>query len=402
MAPNKRKRTINDEQRKPKCSREVNQNKKLSDLNEDVLIEIFLYLNEEDLLNVVNASKVFSSICHRTVKQKYKNAFFKLPLDTTRYKCMTNTNYAVELSIEFLRCFGKDISKIKLNYRLFDSEKCNSIIHDMVLETCHESLTEIEFINLSIDLKINKCFTKLKTLRIASGNVDNSVCQFSRWFPKVEKLYINCVNNIATKLNARRGISSLKRFSLCSCSWSGKIFKLNQFISSNPQLKVLGVNEDQSIYDHIEYHTMNKSDSLKGAVSPVQMMTVKLGMISQESIRHLATDRIEHLELKNSISSDACALIAKCLNLKTLKLFFGFTGSSLCRLFEKDPWKSAANHRLLTQLELVFDIYEDTDVLKIGLMAIVPYLKECKNLCAISDSILRELTMFWWIPMDQY
>lgn len=395
MDPNKRKSSTNDEEHNLKRQRQTDNNKKLEDLNEDVLTEIFLYLNEDELLWVVKASKKFLNSCCRAAEKTYRNNYIELPLSSELAKSYTNKDF--NRTFEFVRFFGKNISKMKVNYRQIDSSSRRHL-HELIVETCHENLIEIQFNNVSTDMRINKCFAKLQTLRIWYGNIDNSMCQFTKWFPKIENLFISQVHNISTKLIPADQVSSLKHFSLTSIG--SNLCNLNQFIQRNPQLMELRL----GVYDshqsgHANDTTMNTNNSVQSATGPAQMMTVKL----DNGVPHFLfpKDRIEHLEVP-SCDGQISDFIGKCFYLKSLKLNQNVISryrpmTKLRQLFEGATWMQSAKHELLTYLEINFRLIEDFNPVHAGLLAIVPYLEQCHKLNSVKVTY-QSVYESDWIP----
>lgn len=78
---------------------------------------------------------------------------------------------------------------MKINYGYIGDAECKEF-HDLVIKTCCATLVDITFHGLSMDLKFEKYFSKVKTLGFCFGNIDDSLWQFTEWFPKVEKLLI--------------------------------------------------------------------------------------------------------------------------------------------------------------------------------------------------------------------
>lgn len=408
MAPNKRKSFLIDEQTEPKRQRKIKKNMKLSDLNEDVLVQIFLYLNENELLDVVHATKMFLNCCRRVVEKKYKKNTVILPLGNAGFSSKNCSEIDFNRSMDFVRYLGENISKMAIHYGKLTDGKSKRF-HDLVLKFCHATLIDIEFYDLSIDLKINKCFPKVKYLGIFNGNVDDSLCQFTNWFPKVEKLFIGCVCNIATKFNTRREISTLKDFSFTDALKRDSVLelcKLNQFIVNNPQLEVLHLNIDSNILRNFN-RSVSPRKLVLNSVSPGQMRNVQLKLLDTDAILHLTIpkDRIEHLEVNNCTSNEVTEFVANCFNLKTLKLKdlllnWNVLETVLVEIFKGATWKRIAKHDLLTHLEIHFKIVAASDALTVGLLAILPFLEQCSELRSVKVGYFF-LNERYWIPNAQ-
>lgn len=100
-------------------------------------------------------------------------------------------------------------------------------------------------------------------------------------------------------------------------------------------------------------------------------------------------DRIEHLVmLTETLSPQICKFIEKCVNLKTLK-FDTILGADP-DLFIGAPWIDSARNKFLSHLEVTMNfrniLYHDSTI---GLSAIQPFLKECKDLITIKVLYIR-------------
>lgn len=205
MASRKRKHQITDEPNRKlhivAAKKTLPMPLKLSDLNDDVIGEIFSYLSAEDLVNVVNMDDVFLASCSRAFQRNYKNKCIKLPLRETG---STTGGDDFIKNAQLLRYFGEDISK--LEFTIDNDNPMNLSIYHLMVVHCHETLTEIKFLYPSTELKIYKCFKKLTTMTICHGSVDQSMCQFGTWFPVLENLFVNYVDNVKySKVRAQIG-----------------------------------------------------------------------------------------------------------------------------------------------------------------------------------------------------
>lgn len=364
---------------------------KLSDLNEDVLLKIFSYLNEEEMINIVKARGLFLATCQQAFKHKYKNKYIEISLHLD-YRPI----------IDLLRYFGKNITKLQLHYSWANKVK-RARIHDRVLGTCHDTLIEIHFIGISAESKIDKCFTKLKTLHIAHGSVDNSMCQFGKWFPRMEDLRITSITNIDTKLNVRRHIPSLKRFSMvfsknCTDRYMLRVCKLNNLIYSNLQLSEICLKLSDTHNDAV-IGRVNMVDV--AAAIPKQLTSLKLelvysrGLYSEELAQLMVPKgSIEHLELTtNRLNEQTCDFVKSCSNLKSMTLVIDFL--RICfmadQFFRGRAWLDSTKHVHLTDLNICF--YAEVrffavdfavDTLNIALLAVEPFMKHCRNLNTVT------------------
>lgn len=376
METRSRKRnSIGNAEVKPKQSRRTAQTTKLTDLNEDVLVHVFEYLDTENMINVVKASKTFLKSSQRAFKRQFLNKYIELPL--------RDTNKAFERSTEIIRYFGENISKLELNYGILKGQR-NKQMHDLVMKQCNETLIEIHFRGLSTNLTINKCFPKLKTLNISEGCVDSSLCALEKWFPSVENFEIVCVENLSPKLAIGRNIPSLKGFAMDFCLHSPSRFnikQLNDFIKCNPQVKELSLTLDKHMFDT----TKKEVDLIDDRDAKVygEMMTLKVlmysGTLAELAIPH---DRIGHFELQSTkceTHKQICGFIANCINLSILKLEIKVCCVASRKIFEGVAWIDYAKRAHLTRLEICFEMKGRgrglINPFDIGLVAIQPHLQ---------------------------
>lgn len=225
---------------------------------------------------------------------------------------------------------------------------------------CHDTLVEIQFICISAELEITKCFSKLKTLDLSYGSVDLSFFQFGKWFPKMENLIINSISNVDT-LNPRQGIPLLKNFFVVfhekfSNQQLLRVSKLNKFINCNPQLneiclKLSDINNDPVF--------RGKKIAFDDVNIPIQLTSVKLEMVYSngqysESLSQLMIPQqgIERLELTtNRLNDQICDFIKSCSSVKTMKVIVDFT--RICyqadEFFKGIAWMESAKHEQLTE-----------------------------------------------------
>lgn len=418
MAINKRKHTESDSTKKRTRSDDTvgatNSTLNLIDLNDDVIVKIFTFLDDGDFLNVKKTCKQFSFNIIEAFKQKYRKEYLKLPLmesDRTSNKDLKRTD-------ELLTYFGIYIGNLE-----FIFNKNNPIdikIFDLIAAKCHETLVRLKIWLPSNKLKIQKRFTKLKTLQILHGSVDPSICQLHKWFPVLDDLSIQSVRNIRMHhLNVgrtspgikqtRQSVSSLKRFSLGFWSknsdslngYTVDIDDLNKIIECNPLLAELQLTLDEF---HILSRVSNKDrKSVHSPYSVVPVnMTVKLWIPSYQfdyvtplTDLKAPTHRIENLELTiDRITNQIAKYISDCVNIKKLKIKIG--ESTPAEFVIPEGFTIECNS--LTSLEVV------ARSSNIGLAIIRPFLAKCSGLvevkvisgCGSGDTISSRIDRGCW------
>lgn len=363
-------------------------------LNEDMLIEIFSYLNTEDMVQVAKADEMFLSSCRQAFESKFRSKYIQLPIMN-----LASNEVSKELTVEFLHYFGENISKLEFTFDEDDPIE-ERIDFDLIVTHCSRSLASMKLCYTPTELEIHKCFEKLKTLNICYGFVDQSICQFSERFPMLEKLNIDAV---AKKSNIARKIASLKRFSLnftddysSDCSDDQfHIEELNGFINCNPQLKEFCLTiDDENIKTEDSVIGFCIEKRLPDDIIP-EKMTVKLclpfhvrGDLEHSKVLaqlKIPIDRIERLEVSTEkLNKQICAYIAQCVNLTVLKLEI----SIIHELFVEEAWLNLAECKLLTHLEITLNVNgcRHEDYADFVATAIRPYLKECRNLKTVNVS----------------
>lgn len=402
MASTKRKHRENDE-RNTKRTNEAEKTTtpptlKLTELNEDVLAEIFSYLNVEQLINMVRADAIFLSSSGQAFRKIYNSKYIQLPYLRTGI----TSKMDFQRNSELLRYFGECISK--LEFEISENNPTEHRIYHLIITSCRETLTELKIVCPSTKLKMTKSFTKLKTLNICDGVADRTLCQIPKWFPAVQNLIINGVTNITPILHQE--IASLKSFSMdFTHKFDDKYYKyhiqnFNRFIARNPQLNELCLTlDDDMIMTEKFISFASASNRLHDNIhQPAELMTVKLNfpynIWSSESIASLAqlklpVNRIELLEVTTAMyTAQICGFAASCKNLKTLKItVMRHVSSAFLTTFESLAWTRTSER--LTHLELSIALFFYEDYANTAMAIICCYLKQYKNLRMLKFTIRK-------------
>lgn len=172
----------------PKLSEEATSTGILN-LADDCLAEVFTYLDESDLLNVIQANSRFKFATERVFKRKY----CRNQVVVSNYHGTRLIVYKLKHSISVLEHFGHLISKLCIRFKL---EKIESLL-EAVVANCGENLCELEFYHLGIRRtkpsitfdyglqrmriflnKLNTRFTNLQHLKFNYCNT-SSICPYS-------------------------------------------------------------------------------------------------------------------------------------------------------------------------------------------------------------------------------
>lgn len=403
MACTKRKRRENDERttKRPNDTETTTTlpTLKLTELNEDVLVEIFSYLNAEQLINMVKADEIFLSSSGQAFRKIYYTKYIQLPFQKTGI----TSKMDFQRNSDLLRYFGESISK--LEFEMNEDNPTEYRIYHLIITNCRETLTELKILCPSTKLKMIKSFTKLKTLNICNGVADRTLCQVPKWFPVLQNLIINGVTNISPVLSQE--IKSLKSFSMdFTHHFDHKYYKyhiqnFNRFIDLNPQLNELCLTMDDDMIMTEKFISFSStSNRLQDNIHQpaAESMTVKLilpfNMWSSVNTASLAQlkipfDRIERLEFTTAMfTAQICGFAANCKNLKTLKLTVTrHVNSEFLSKFESLAWTRTSE--CLTHLELSIALFFYEDYANISLTIIRCYLKQHKNLKMLKFTVRK-------------
>lgn len=313
------------------------QSLQLSDLNEDVLLKIFLYLNLEELIGVVEMDERFLHICRQAFQKIHNDKYVKLPRKANH---ITTENYFIK-NVDLLHYFGRNISKMDIEFN--DSNRDDHHIYYLIVLHCRHTLTELDVSgDFSKGLKTNKPFTKLKTLRIRFQSLDVGLCKIAEWFPVLE-------NVIVTEGSENRDHHLHKLVLTVSKIHMGSdtMFKL------------------PSIYLYLRRNLLRRDFVLSNLAVP--------------------SNCVKCLEVETvSLTDWYSRYIDKLSNLQTLKITSSFLPVNLIYpsiLIKLDH---------LTHLEFNLEVVVNVNLWRIGTLVILPYMKLCKNLTTVKMTYKKE------------
>lgn len=114
--------------------------RKLSELTEDVLHEIFSYLNATDLINLVKYDEIFLNCSRQAFQKTYRNKYIELPLKDNR---ISTSKEDFARNAELLTHFGKNISKMVI---VLDTDNpLYRRIYQLIVKNCCDALIGIKF-----------------------------------------------------------------------------------------------------------------------------------------------------------------------------------------------------------------------------------------------------------------
>lgn len=150
----------------------------LTDLNDDCLEHIFLYLTLEDLLNIVHTNKQLKPAADLAFARNFGRGKF-VHLKSSNYLCISKTERVqITNPYRLLRCFGHLISKQRIEH------------HTMlkyVNQYCSESTIEIELYG-TIRSYIKKPFRNVETVSSQFHSLNWRFNRLTELFPNVRTL----------------------------------------------------------------------------------------------------------------------------------------------------------------------------------------------------------------------
>lgn len=147
---------------------------KITDLNDDCLIEIFAHLDFQSLLNVAFANEFLRPAARYT----YKRKFGAIEVNIERWESIYVSHYRKGLNsiavagfkpcLQYLRCFGSTIRSLCINYNYFYTTRYN-YVHRYINYYCAESLNLMKFHdmpNITINEFNQKKFINVRTIQL--------------------------------------------------------------------------------------------------------------------------------------------------------------------------------------------------------------------------------------------
>lgn len=214
---------------------------KLTDLIEDCLEHIFMYLDHEDLAKVADASKKLKPTAEIVFIRKYGKIEFIMP--------MGNSSVQNVSSLLLLRCFGHLITTLALWECNYHSDRYLQHLFDYILEYCTKSLTEVllaRILRSPFNSVATKPFLKVETLKIIQSNLAYTILKakdLSAWFPAIRCLELTNVSSNCSVVEKH-----FPRLEHLIIYVTGKISieSIGMAFRLNPQLRRLDLNYGRS------------------------------------------------------------------------------------------------------------------------------------------------------------
>lgn len=180
-----------------------NEPKKITDLNDHCLGNIFECLDLRDLLNVAVANEWLRPAAHVIYKHKFGQKTVYIRNDTTNDDLQQNDDQifvnGLKTCLQYLRCLGPALNDLSIFYRGWNGKQCE-YIHHHISEYCRKSLINIEFWdkrNKNQFKGYEKPLVNVQSVKILHCDLYNQFAQFGQWFPNVRSLKLGnvCVGN---------------------------------------------------------------------------------------------------------------------------------------------------------------------------------------------------------------
>lgn len=188
---------------------------RLTDVNDDCLERIFLYLSLEDLLNIADTNKELKPAAEITFVRHFKRGQLILWRSTSEIHINKTEQVKVRNPYRLLRCFGHLIPNQKIQH------------HNMlkyVNQCCSESIIKIEFGSLC--RYMNKPFSKVESVTLS--------CRLSWNFNRLPKLFPN-----------------VRTFTFHSCSIEPRYIAVNF-----PHLRQVNIRNSENVHGIESYAKM--------------------------------------------------------------------------------------------------------------------------------------------------
>lgn len=237
---------------------------KLSDLNFDCLLKIFMPLSKAELMSTIECNEHFWYPVRYIFEKKYSTEILHIS---------NNPHFNEEgesETIKYLKVFGDIITSLHLNYdenyRQFDI-----LIESAIIKYCRTTLKRITFENAMRHamIEITEPFEQMQKVKLVGSEFGELISNFTKWFPEAHSLVLK---KQVRQTSDRREllerhhpalrhfeIKNVKTSDLCTDPMHGRINDQNvaTFIQLNPQLTSLSIACDKR--KHVNGITFNES-----------------------------------------------------------------------------------------------------------------------------------------------
>lgn len=170
---------------------------------EDCQVEIFRYLDFESTVDVGISSPCLREAAKIAIKRKYGSSNNKT-VKLWSYSCPCSAeNNDISIGsfnrcLQFLRCFGDDISKLQINYDVFSKKEHKHIdrIDQYINLYCNDHLIDLEMCSFSMArirlkravlVKFERPFKNVNYLYIRNCDLGNYISKIPELFPALRR-----------------------------------------------------------------------------------------------------------------------------------------------------------------------------------------------------------------------
>ncbi|XP_055301837.1 uncharacterized protein LOC129568212 [Sitodiplosis mosellana] len=211
---------------------------KVTSLNDKCLLKICAYLEIDDLAHLAASCKRFIPVCMEIFEKQYQKMHFPIRV----YEIYDEDKF--ERYENMFTYFGKFIKKLRVEFDSSD-HRDNKDMHNLIVEYCSATLTELHFIEMDKRMAIYRRFPRLTHLTLTQCHLSATVSHFEKWCPNLRSLELEMVQSVTNTACIERPLPKLEHFGLVNfidCNFSNK--NVRRFIKNNPQLKGLRLCRD--------------------------------------------------------------------------------------------------------------------------------------------------------------
>lgn len=212
------------------------------DLNDDCLEVIFMNCNLKQLFSVIITHTHFLTACRRIFSKQYKHKEI--------------TIQAINLDSSDIFYFVGDIVQyLRVNYdrNIITESENNRKIHDAVVRYCSNNLIEVTFNHIESTMQVDRVFHRLRHLSFNHGCVGQTMSEFNKWFPNLNRLEFFFCKTVDTQC-IEYSFPKLHHFTVAHQNFTLK--NLQKFLDLNPQLKTFTVyNYDRLLISRLDAYT---------------------------------------------------------------------------------------------------------------------------------------------------
>lgn len=212
------------------------------DLNDDCLEVIFMNCNLKQLFSVIVAHTHFLTACRRVFAKQFKHK--EITIQATN--CET---------ADVLSNVGDILKYLRVNYGRNDASESgnNRKIQRAIVEHCSNYLIEATFNNMQATLAVDRVFHQLKQLCFNHGCVGQTMSEFNKWFPNLNRLEFFFSKTIDAQC-IEHNFPNLRHFTAAHQNFT--LNNLQTFLDLNPQLKTFTVyNYDRVLISRLDAYT---------------------------------------------------------------------------------------------------------------------------------------------------